>query len=213
MRSIRRPARSAGNARPATRSAARRRKSTASSPSAPAATSSGSIPTAVPSLADDLAGSGGIGTPAIADGMVFAATGLGGESGDPLGRGRGRHDGQAPLALSERDGRGDLHAAIVDERAVVVGHDWKIVALNAAAGSVEWTNDAAADLDALAVFSGSTVYVAGTDGPIQAIDVATGDVNWSVSIAGTPFAPAVADGYLLVGTDAGTLYAIGGPAR
>ncbi len=57
---------------------------------------------------------------------------------------------------------------------------------------------------------GDTVYVIANDGPAAAVDVATGDIRWSVPIQGVPFAPAIAGGYLLVGTNVGHLYAIGG---
>ena len=45
---------------------------------------------------------------------------------------------------------------------------------------------------------------------VFAVDTATGTSLWSIAIKGVPYAPPVVDGYLLVGTDLGTLYAIAG---
>jgi outer membrane protein assembly factor BamB len=86
------------------------------------------------------------------------------------------------------------------------------VALDAATGAAQWAVESPTDIEALPVFNGGTVYVVGNDGPAEAVDAATGAVTWSTPIRGVPFAPAVVDGYLIVGTDLGILYAIGGPA-
>ena len=45
---------------------------------------------------------------------------------------------------------------------------------------------------------------------IWAVDGAARATQWSVPIKGIPFGPAVVDGYLVVGTDIGVLYAIAG---
>ena len=66
-------------------------------------------------------------------------------------------------------------------------------------------------VEALPAIVGDVLYLVGNDGPATAIDTATGKALWTVPVKGVPYAPAVVDGYLLVGTDIGNLYAIGGP--
>jgi glucose dehydrogenase len=92
----------------------------------------------------------------------------------------------------------------------VLGHDRRVVAMDAATGEELWTTSFDNELEALPSIVGDTIYVVGNDGPATALDAATGAQVWSVEIDGIPFAPAVADGYLLVGTDLGHLYAISG---
>ena len=69
------------------------------------------------------------------------------------------------------------------------------------------------ELEALAAVVADVIYIVGSEGPAEAIDADSGEAIWSVPIKGVPFAPAVVDGYLLVGTNVGLLYAIGGTAR
>ena len=82
--------------------------------------------------------------------------------------------------------------------------------MEAATGKQLWTKDFEHDLEALPSIVGDTLYVVGNDGPAAALDAATGNERWSVDISGIPFAPAIAEGYLLIGTDIGHLYAIAG---
>ena len=93
-----------------------------------------------------------------------------------------------------------------------MGHDHRIVSLDAASGKVGWSVERSSEIEALPAVVGNTVYIVGNDGPVEAIDATTGASIWSVPIKGVPYAPSVVDGYLLVGTDIGTLYAIAGAA-
>jgi outer membrane protein assembly factor BamB len=157
--------------------------------------------------------SGGIGTPAISAGLVYFATGLDGKDADHGVAALDGTTGAVRWRYASPSHAQVYTPAIVDGRAIVIGHDRRVVALDAASGATGWSLDAPTDIEALPVFSGKTVYVAGNDGPVQGIDVATGRSAWSTPIRGVPFAPAVIGGYLLVGTDMGILYAIGGPDR
>jgi outer membrane protein assembly factor BamB len=157
-----------------------------------------------------IATTGNVGTPTIAGDLVYVSTGIGGEPEDA---------GIAAIDAATGDVRWTYASpeltvlytpAVVDGRAYVLGHDRRVVAMDAATGEELWTTSFDNELEALPSIVGDTIYVVGNDGPATALDAATGAQVWSVEIDGIPFAPAVADGYLLVGTDLGHLYAISG---
>ena len=58
--------------------------------------------------------------------------------------------------------------------------------------------------------AGTAVYAASNGGSAFALDSATGRELWRDPIRGTPSGPTVAGGLLLVGTNLGELYGIGG---
>ena len=155
---------------------------------------------------------GTIGTPTAVGGRVFAATGLDGE--DPGSRGIGMVDaatGDVGWRYASPTKAQVYTPAVAGGRAYLVGHDRLVVALDAATGEVAWSVTRNAELEALPAVVDGVVYIVGNGGPAEALDATTGASMWSVPIQGIPFAPAVVDGYLLVGTSLGTLYAIGGP--
>jgi outer membrane protein assembly factor BamB len=160
----------------------------------------------------DVASDGVIGTPAISGGLVYAATGI--DADDATAHGVVALDaatGAKRWTYVSPEGQLIYTPAIVDGHAYVVGHDRHVVSLDAATGAVQWSVDRPSDVEALPAVSGGVVYVAGNDGPAAALDAKNGSELWTVAILGVPYAPAVVDGYLLVGTDADILYAIGGP--
>jgi outer membrane protein assembly factor BamB len=154
--------------------------------------------------------SGNVGTPTIAGDLVYAATGLGGEPADAGVAAIDAATGEIRWQYASPERVVIYTPAVVDGRAYVLGHDRRVVAMEAATGKQLWTKDFEHDLEALPSIVGDTLYVVGNDGPAAALDAATGDERWSVDISGIPFAPAIAEGYLLVGTDIGHLYAIAG---
>jgi outer membrane protein assembly factor BamB len=64
-------------------------------------------------------------------------------------------------------------------------------------------------VETVAAVADGSVFVASNDGHALALDAATGTERWHVSIEGIPYGVAVTGGLVLVGTTAGTLYAIG----
>jgi outer membrane protein assembly factor BamB len=104
-------------------------------------------------------------------------------------------------------------AAVVGGRAFVVGEDGAVTALDAATGRAIWSVTTESPIEALPSVAAGIVYVAGNGGPVSALDGATGALRWKVPIQGVPFAPTITSGYVLLGTNVGNLYAIGGPAR
>ena len=77
-------------------------------------------------------------------------------------------------------------------------------------GSELWSIATVNPVDALAAVADGVLYVAATGGPVMALEPDTGATLWALPLAGEPFAPIVADGYLLIGTSLGVLYAIAG---
>jgi eukaryotic-like serine/threonine-protein kinase len=147
----------------------------------------------------------------VGDDIAVVASGL--ESDDPAAR--------AVVALDASTGqprweyRGPSEAqlytpALVDGRAYVVGHDQRVVALDSASGDVIWEFEAGSEVEALPSVADGILYTAGNDGTALAIDTATGETAWTLPISGIAWAPTVTGGYVLIGTNLGTLYAIGG---
>jgi len=158
-----------------------------------------------------LATDGGVGTPTVANGIVSAATGL--DGADVAAHAVGTVD-----ALTGKPGwryvsptQAQIYTpAVAGDRAYVVGHDRLLVALDATTGAVVWSIERQSEIEALPAVVGNVVYIVGNGGPVEAIDATTGAPLWSVPIKGVPLAPTVVDGYLVVGTGIGTLYAIAG---
>jgi outer membrane protein assembly factor BamB len=158
-----------------------------------------------------VAADGAVGTPTVAGGVVFAATGL--DADDAAAHAVGTVDagtGKLGWRYASPTNAQIYTPAIAGGRAYVVGHDRLVVALDVASGDVVWSVERPSEIEALPAIVGNVVYVVGNDGPVEAIDATTGAPLWSVPIKGIPYAPTVVDGYLIVGTDVGTLYAIGG---
>ena len=160
----------------------------------------------------DIATDGGIGTPSVSGGLVFAAVGLDGK--DPAAHGVVALDvatGATRWRYASPTEKQIYTPAISADRAYVVGHDSLVVCLDAGTGAVEWSSPQESEVEALPVIVDDVVYIAANDGPAAALDATTGATQWTVPLTGVPYAPTVVDGYLLIGTDLGVLYAVGGP--
>ncbi len=161
-----------------------------------------------------IATSGRAGSPAVAGDTVYAAAGL--DAADEADHGVVAIDiasGAIRWRYASPTKAQIYTPAIIHGGAVVIGHDRLVVAIDAKTGAVAWSVTAPHEIEALPAFVGDAVYVVGNGGPAQALDVASGRVEWSVETQGIPYAPIVVDGYLIVATDLGLLYAIGGPER
>jgi outer membrane protein assembly factor BamB len=147
-------------------------------------------------------------TPVVAAGKVFLA-GL-----DPEGT-RG-----ALWAVDLESGREVWHhtrpsrqtivAPAVDPatRIVYAGTvDGDAIALRADDGAEVWTQHLGAEIGVSPTKAGGVLYVA-TAGGIAALNAATGQLGGTVPIDGIPSSPAIADGYLVAGTQSGTLYVL-----
>jgi eukaryotic-like serine/threonine-protein kinase len=162
----------------------------------------------------EVASSGAGGTPTIAGGLVYAATGL--DSDDPATRGLVALDartGEERWRLPSPTGEVMYAPAVADGSAYIVAEDESVTAVDAETGKVRWSTTTGSPNDALPSVWGDTVYVATTGGALQALDTLTGTLDWEVPIRGVPYAPVVTGGLVLVGTNAGVLYALGSAAR
>jgi eukaryotic-like serine/threonine-protein kinase len=157
---------------------------------------------------------GRIGTPTAADGLVFAATGL--DGGDASVYGVAAIDaatGASRWRFVSPSKAVVYTPAVVSGRAYIVGEDRRVTALDAATGTTIWSTTTEQVDEAVAAVVDGIVYVAGNGGAMNALDATTGAIRWSVAYRGIPYGPTVVGGYVLVGTDAGTLVAIGGSAK
>ncbi len=150
-----------------------------------------------------------IGSPAIAGGLVYAPT------LDDNGPGT-HHVFALDLATGKRvwafASPADLPAytpAIAAGLAIVDSEDHSVTALDAATGAVRWQVPVTGVDEIVPAVAGGMIYTASNGGPAVALELKTGAQQWSVPIKGVPYGMAVTSGLVLVGTDVGTLYAIG----
>ena len=150
-----------------------------------------------------------IGTPAIAEGRVYAA------SLDDNGPGT-HHITALDLAtgkmLWQFASPGDTPAytpAIADGRAITEGEDGSVTALDAATGAVLWQTKAPGLVEVVPAIADGVVYGASNGGFAFALDAATGAERWRLPIKGVPYGAAVTSGLILLGSNIGTLVAIG----
>jgi outer membrane protein assembly factor BamB len=158
-----------------------------------------------------VASSGSCGTPTVAGGLVFDSTGLDGT--DPSAKGVVAVDattGAVRWRYASPTQDQAYTPAVSGGRAYVVSEDGAVVALDAATGTVAWTAKTGAPNEALAALSDGVVYVPTNGKTLVALDAATGTTRWQAPIVGVPYAPVVARHLVLVGTNVGVLFAIGG---
>jgi serine/threonine-protein kinase len=161
-----------------------------------------------------VATSGACGTPTVAGGLVFDATGVDGD--DPAAKGVVAVDaatGAVRWRYSSPSQNQTYTPAVSDGRAYVVSEDGTVVALNSATGALIWTTPTGAANEALAALADGAVYVATNGHTLVALDALTGAKRWQAPIVGVPYAPVVTRGFVLVGTSVGVLYAIGGTSK
>lgn len=157
-------------------------------------------------FADD----GYLGTPTLADGIVFAVTGLDGT--DPASRAVVALDARTGVERwrrSSEEGAALYTPAVSAGWAYIVGEDKTVVAVDAASGALRWSTTTSAANDALPSLWNGFVFVANLGGHLQAFDAETGALVWEVPIVGGPYSPAVIGGLVLVGTNVGVLDAFG----
>lgn len=156
---------------------------------------------------------GRIGSPAVVGKLVYAATGI--DADDVSTHGVVALDaatGAQHWRYTSPTQATVYTPAVVKGRAYIAGEDHTVTALDAADGRLIWTTPTEQLNEAVAAVADGQVFVAGQGGAMNALDSSTGAIRWSVPYRGTPYGPTVVDGYVLVGTDLGTLMAIGGSA-
>jgi tripartite motif-containing protein 71 len=150
------------------------------------------------------AGESRIGTPTIANGMVYAnhagiTYALDAASGAE--QWRASFEASSPIAAAN----GMIFAG---------GGERDVVALDAATGTVRWRFATADRIQAAPAVVDEVVYVASFDRWVYALNAATGTERWAFAADGDmDYGPSVADGVVYVSTNAGTIYAIGGAGK
>jgi outer membrane protein assembly factor BamB len=161
-----------------------------------------------------VATSGQCGTPTVAGGLVFDATGLDGN--DSTAKGVVAVDastGGVRWRYASPTQHQAYTPAVSNGRAYVVSEDGTVVALDSATGAVVWTAPTGAVNEALPTIADGLVYVPTNGSSLVTLDAASGAIRWTAPITGVPYAPVVVHGMVLVGTSVGVLYAIGGTAK
>jgi outer membrane protein assembly factor BamB len=154
---------------------------------------------------------GRAGTPAIAGGRVYDSTGL--DTSTP-----GSHHivtldlatGALDWAFANATDDPVYTPAVIGDEAYIPGEDHTLTRVATANGSTDWTFAADGVVEVVPAIAGDVVYAASNNGSAFALDRTTGTKLWSRPIRGVPYGPTVAGGLLLVGTDLGIVYAIGG---
>ena len=154
---------------------------------------------------------GRVGTPGIAGGRVYGSTGL--DASAP----NSHHvvvldlaTGTLDWAFANATDDAVYTPAISDDQAFIPGEDHTLTRVDASSGMVVWTFAADGVVEVVPALAGNAVYAASNNGSAFAVDRVTGKELWSVPIRGVPGGPTVAGGLLLIGTDLGIVYAIGG---
>lgn len=145
-------------------------------------------------------------TPAVRDGRVLAAA--------------GNSDQSTLLAIdaasgAERwrfvppDGRG-LHSPSVEDGAVYISTDRNLYALAPDGGTILWTREGEPWNTAGIAIADATLYAIAAGGTLYALDAATGSERWRLYLGGdVQTGTTLADGRLIVGTEGGSVMAIG----
>ena len=151
-----------------------------------------------------------VGTPAVADGLVFVAL--------PTGDGLFVIDAVTGTEVSQLSGLvgGAATPASVDDGSIYVGgkDSNAFYRIDIASGDVLWQLNVGSTMLAAPAVVGGVVYGGLSDGTLLAIDSDTGQLLWSFATDGLiDFGPSVANGVVYASTDTGGVYAIGGIGR
>jgi len=151
-----------------------------------------------------------VGTPAISDGYVYIATLDGGGPDSNHIRQLDLATGKVLWSFVSPDSVPSYSPAIVGGLAITEGESGTITALDTATGKPGWQAHVPGVVEIVPAVAGGVVYGASNDGVAFALDVATRKQLWQVPIDGVPYGAAVTGGLMLMGTNVGKLYAIGG---
>jgi outer membrane protein assembly factor BamB len=147
------------------------------------------------------------GTPAVAAGIVYVSSAGGILYAVDAGSGheRWRFDGGAPAVLT--------NPAVVGG-VVYVGSGGDLHALDATSGHEQWSRTISrGELDTSPIVADGIVYLADSGGYLYAVDAASGDVRWQLSGEGLLSTAAIVGGLVYVGSDTGSLVAVGDPVE
>jgi outer membrane protein assembly factor BamB len=152
-------------------------------------------------------GPGQVSTPAVRDGVVYAAAGLDHPEDPHRMYALDERTGTVQWTFEVAGGEAIYVGAIGPNAAYAVSLDGSVYAVRA--GRELWHVGAGAPIGSVATLGGNVLYVSASDGSILAIDAASGATRWVIHVDGDPGPVIVAGGRLWVGTDLGILYEFG----
>ncbi len=114
------------------------------------------------------------------------------------------------VPLAAPSGRALLLGAVADGQVFAPSADGLLYVVDASTGSLVWTRRIGASQSPNAGFVAGVMYVTSDDRRVHAIDVTTRAELWTFAVTGTPSAPAVIDGRVIVGTSLGKVVSIVG---
>ena len=152
--------------------------------------------------------------PAIADGHVYAAAGLGGVDAIDLQTGKVQWT-YRPKERKDKKTTSFSGGPGVGSGLVVVGTlEGDVIALDQATGTEKWSGKLLNEILAAPAIGNGVVVVHSNDGKVTAFDAATGEKRWTWSSEPVPLSvrgnstPVIGPGYVFVGTDGGKLVAL-----
>ena len=101
--------------------------------------------------------------------------------------------------------------AVRDNLVIYGGRDKRLHALDAKTGEEVWAFATKGPIDGSPVIAGEHVYIGAADGRLYRVNLKDGKSDWNRQLRGKvkTASPAIADGCLVIGTDAAFVYCIG----
>ncbi|MCC6703619.1 MAG: PQQ-binding-like beta-propeller repeat protein [Thermomicrobiales bacterium] len=152
-------------------------------------------------------GTGGMATPTITNGTVYATT-----DGDTNNMyALDLRTGEVRWKIDREVGQAFISATATDQRIYSISEDGVLHSLNSEDGSELWTYQLGGFVRTVPLLAANVVYTVDNAGFMRAISAETGHEIWSVPVVGEfSFALSLAGETVYTGTDIGNLYAITG---
>jgi outer membrane protein assembly factor BamB len=154
-------------------------------------------------------GPGQIASPAVADGLVVAASGLDDAAIVHILFALDAASGAERWRFSAPSGEQLIIGSLGEGSVFAPSDDGNVYALDRDTGKPRWQFGDHGVLGAGSALAAGVLYVAGGDRAVYAVDVLSGGQLWQLAVTGQPGAIAVVGGRLYVGTDLGSVVAIG----
>jgi outer membrane protein assembly factor BamB len=168
--------------------------------------------TGAPGWHVDNLGPGEVGTPMVADGLVFVASGLLNVGSSDRVTAFDSRDGTERWHFPGPGGEPVYNGAVGDGAIYISSGTGDVYRLDEFTGSLVpgWPFHADGPVGYLSGLVDGVLYVPSDDLVIHAVDVATAKERWRFSVQGSPNVPLIQDGRVFVGTSLGKVVAIGG---
>ena len=157
---------------------------------------------------------GDIATPAVHDGLLLAASGLGVSAGPHTIYGLDATTSDVRWKWAAPSGQEVYVGGIDGDLALVLSADGNAYALDLPTGSggptLLWSFKTGGPVGSAPAIAGGVVYIAGGDRTVYAVDEPTGTKIWSQPVSGQPGAIGVVGERLYVATDLGRVISIQG---